>query len=253
MTDEFYIGWQARAPAGLAKRVGLVAGLLLLAAPLIAWLVASSQAPFAASTFEFGTVREFRGILEEHPHPSLRVPRPGSPPGWSRYLLVGPGKHGAGALVEGLDGRPVRLSGTLLNADGRTAIELVPGSARELEGAGAAPARESLGQVTLRGEIADSKCHLGVMNPGRHKVHRACAINCLRGGIPPVLLVDRRQGAPVRMAEAEVLLLVGAEGEPLNEAVLPLVAVPVEVTGELWREDDLFVLRAAPGDIVRLD
>jgi hypothetical protein len=29
--------------------------------------------------------------------------------------------------------------------------------------------------MTLTGEIVDSKCYLGVMNPGQGKVHRDCA------------------------------------------------------------------------------
>jgi hypothetical protein len=47
----------------------------------------------------------------------------------------------------------------------------------------------SLGTQTLIGEIVDSKCYLGVMNPGALIPHRACAIRCISGGIPPVLLV----------------------------------------------------------------
>ena len=107
--------------------------------------------------------------------------------------------------------------------------------------------REPLGRCTLRGEIADSKCHLGAMNPGRRKVHRACAMNCIAGGIPPVLLVDREDGG------TDVALLVGPSGEVVNDAVLPLVGLPVEVTGELWREDGLLILSADPAAIRRLD
>jgi hypothetical protein len=125
-------------------------------------------------------------------------------------------------------------------------IEVVPGSAEELAGAGAAAQPEALGVRTLRGEIADSKCHLGVMNPGRRKVHRDCALNCIAGGIPPVLLLERAEGG------AQVVLLVGPEGQALGPALLPLVAVPVEVTGALERSDDLYVLRADLSDIRRL-
>ena len=39
---------------------------------------------------------------------------------------------------------------------------------------------EVLGPVELTGEIADSKCWLGVMNPGEGTVHRDCARRCLK-------------------------------------------------------------------------
>ena len=253
--SDFYVGWQERPPRGVLRRAGAFALVAVLAGLACAALIASAQRPFARASFEFGSPRAFRGILSLRPHPTLRVPRPGTPPGWSRYLLVGPGKRGAGSLLDaGLDGRPVTLMATLIHADGHVALELVPGSVEELEGVGAAPATEALGPVTLRGEIADSKCHLGVMNPGRRKVHRACAINCLEGGIPPVLLIDPEgpDGTQGWSHEAQVVLLVGPGGEPLGDAVLPLVAVPVAVEGELTREDDLFVLRADPDDIRRI-
>lgn len=55
-------------------------------------------------------------------------------------------------------------------------------------------AGESLGEFTLQGEIVDSKCYLGVMRPGNTKTHRACAVRCIAGGVPPVLLVRDAQG-----------------------------------------------------------
>ena len=48
-------------------------------------------------------------------------------------------------------------------------------------------------------------------------------------------------------------LLVGEDGSAVNEAVLPMVADTVEITGEVVREDDLFVLRADPSTYRRAD
>ena len=56
----------------------------------------------------------------------------------------------------------------------------------------------------------DSKCFFGVMNPGEGTVHRDCARVCLRGGIPPMLLV---RGAA---AEEALMLLVDATGAPIG-------------------------------------
>ena len=137
---------------------------------------------------------------------------------------------------------------TLVHRGERTLVELVPGSLTPATGAaGPVPAPvEDLGVHTLVGEIVDSKCWLGVMNPGNLRTHRACATLCIRGGIPPILVVRDGEGRTLKP------LLVGPAGEALNEAVLPLVALPVEVEGELERRDDLLVLRAAPADIARV-
>ena len=93
----------------------------------------------------------------------------------------------------------------------------------------------------------DSKCFLGVMNPGQLAPHRACAIRCISGGIPPVLLVRQQDGA------ALYLLLVSAAGQPVNQQVLDLVAEPVQITGEVERQGDLLILRADPSTYRRLD
>ncbi|MFO1512850.1 MAG: hypothetical protein U1F83_08070 [Verrucomicrobiota bacterium] len=102
------------------------------------------------------------------------------------------------------------------------------------------PPTIALGKQTLLGEIVDSKCFLGVMNPGQLTPHRACAIRCISGGVPPVLLV-RQQDGP-----AAYLLLVSADGKPVNKQVLDMVAEPVEITGDVERQGELLILRADP-------
>ena len=106
--------------------------------------------------------------------------------------------------------------------------------------AAARPAPENLGRQTLTGEIVDSKCYLGVMNPGQLAPHRACAVRCISGGIPPVLLVRQKVGPPL------YFLLVREDGSPVNKQVLNMIAVPLTVTGEVVRQGDLLILRANP-------
>ncbi len=96
------------------------------------------------------------------------------------------------------------------------------------------------------GEIVDSKCFLGVMNPGQLTPHRACAIRCISGGVPPVLLVRQRDGPAI------YLLLVSAEGKPVNKQVLDMVAEPLEITGEVERQGELLILRADPATYRKL-
>jgi nitrite reductase/ring-hydroxylating ferredoxin subunit/DMSO/TMAO reductase YedYZ heme-binding membrane subunit len=247
---ELYVGYLPASPPGLARRTrAVVTGLVV--AGIAASLIASSQVrTLRASRFEHGVARSFRGWIQAGPYPMLAVPRPGRLDGASRYLLVAPGKHGARELVADFDGREVTLAGSLVFHGDRTMIEVEPGSIAAVESDARAPAlaaAESLGEVVLEGEIVDSKCHLGVMNPGERRTHRACAKLCIRGGIPPLLWVEDQSG------HAEKLLLVDRDGRAVNDAVVDLVGDPVEVAGELVRDGDWLVLRADPAAIRRVE
>lgn len=247
MTRSFYVGWQPRAERDVARSARAAAALLVLAALAAGALWAASQRGWQPATFEFGVERDFEGDYAHAPVPHLRVARPGADAGATRWLLVAPGKHGGESGWSGFDGRRVALRGSLVHRAEGALVEVVPDSLRELGPAAPADGPQFLGHVVLSGEIVDSKCWLGVMNPGNLRTHRACATLCVRGGIPPILVV-RTYDAGLRQA-----VLVGRDGEPVNEAVLDLIALPVEVAGELERHDDLFVLRVDPVTIRRLD
>lgn len=249
--DEFYVGYLAHAPPRLARSLRVrVVPMLVLVAGLGALLV-RVHAARPAARFEYGAPVELVGTLQARPYPALLVPRPGRTgtlPATSSYTLVGPWKHGADALVAGFDGRVVRLRATLAFRDGLVVAEVVPGSLQAEAGpVVAAAGGVALGKRTLRGEIVDSKCFFGVMNPGELKTHRGCAVRCISGGIPPVLCV--RDGAQ----RASYFLLVSAAGAPVNQDVLALVAEPVEITGEVERHGDILVLLADPRSYRRLE
>jgi hypothetical protein len=84
------------------------------------------------------------------------------------------------------------------------------------------------------------------MNPGRFKPHRACAIQCLTGGIPPILVAQNPQG------QLAHYLVVSTDGSPIHDSVLDFVAEPVEVTGTLTSVGDRNVLYIDPATINRL-
>ena len=128
-------------------------------------------------------------------------------------------------------------------------LEVVPGSMHEIATARYTdPAKSNdLGPVTLRGEIVDSKCYLGVMNPGNGKVHRDCAVRCISGGAPPAFVARDAEG------DSRVLLLVGSDGRQLNREVLSFVAEPIEVTGELLRSGANLILKAEPSRFRRVE
>ena len=245
-SDEFYVGYQPAAPPGLARRVRAAVTALLAAAALVALGLVAGQRRLDGRVFEFGAPREFRGVLELEPEPTLEVTRPGTGAGVSRWLLVGPGKHGARELLGGLDRAGVRLRGELISRGHETMLQVEPASV--VRESSARPASESvpLGLETLRGEIVDSKCHLGVMNPGEGKAHRDCAARCISGGAPALL---RTRGAD---GEPRYFRLVGPDGRALGRELLDFVAEPVEMRGAVERRDGVYVLRTDPSAIRRL-
>jgi hypothetical protein len=168
-------------------------------------------------------------------------------------LLVRQGKFGLAAKAAELDGHAVRVDGTSIERDGQRMIEL---SAMPVLADAELPAAEraqimsrstaQLGEMTLVGEIVDSKCYLGRMRPGDQRTHRACAQLCIAGGIPPLLVVHDAQG------KEQSYLLAARDGGPIFQAILPFVAEPVRISGAVTRDADTLVLRTDVAHIERL-
>ena len=221
---EFFVGYLP-IPPGLKKVLKRVLAVVGSVVAATAVALIAGQHPFAASTFEFQQYRDFQGVLRTSPYPALAVAGQGLP-----WLLVLPGKHGADAAVRGLDGRQARLKGARIFRGGDRMIELVPGSV--VAGGPAAPAPVlDLGDVQLTGEIVDSKCYFGVMSPGNGKVHRDCAVRCIRGGIPPAFLVHDAAGQAMTLLLADI-----------KPALLDHVAEPVTIRGRLTRSEGRLIL-----------
>lgn len=207
------------------------------------------QKTFPKSVFEFGTIKEFEGTIQARPIPFLLIEtaeKNNGLPLFERVPLVAEGKHEFDA--KSLDGQRVKLKGTLIYRDDLRMIEVVRNSV-ETSNANANPIiekGESLGKFTLKGEIVDSKCYLGVMNPGQSKPHRDCAVACLRGGIPPLFVVKDSAG---NLSE---LWLLSEKNEPVNKEILDYVAEPIEVSGEVSRIDNQLFFKINPAQIKRL-
>ncbi len=239
--EGFYVGYHPKAPARYASLTRSAVAVVFLAVILVAATLAASQDPVGRGVFEYGTLREFRGTIVERPYPMLLVPRPGITDrnaAYSRYLLVAQGKRGAQALVAGHDGHHVRTRGTIINRDGTAMLEIFSADfvTTDAPAAGGVAPPISLGRKTLRGEILDSKCWLGVMKPAEGSVHRGCATRCLSGGIPPLLIVNDPA------IPSGQLLLLGPGGEPAHRQMLRYVGAPVTITGEVLLQGKLVVM-----------
>jgi hypothetical protein len=158
------------------------------------------------------------------------------------YWLVGPGKHGAAALVRGLDGRMVRVRGTLIARDEEKMLQIVPDGIETLAADGETKASPvvRIRTATVVGELVDSKCHLGVMKPGEGPAHRDCAVRCLLGAVPPMI---SERGSTVRYA------LVREDGRPLLSDFSSLAGRPVSVRGTLAVQGARRFLEARLDDI----
>ena len=237
--NDFFIGWADTPSADrrffLRAGLGLVAGTAVIGAGL-----GALQAAPGRGDWDPNAVREWRGVVTAEPYAMLRTNDLG---GGSRTALLSClGKCGVAARIGSLAGVPVVVSGSLIQRDGHSMIavnETGDWIRRDVRAAAdpalTFPAPQALGELSLVGEILDSKCWFGAMRPSSGKVHKGCASLCIRGGIPPAFFArgPDRQGA---------LLILTAEGHAHGAGLLEFVADPVRVSGRVLRQDDLLLL-----------
>src|SRR5438034_1646222 len=137
MNDEFYIGWEDKALAGIALWGRRVVVCLFVLAVVLGLLLAVAQRTIGISVFEWGNVKSFSGILKSQPYAHLLVPRPGasgSQLAFSSYYLVKPFKFGLDPeTASRLDGKVVSLKGTLIYRGNQTMIEVMGDSIKPLD------------------------------------------------------------------------------------------------------------------------
>ena len=89
----------------------------------------------------------------------------------------------------------------------------------------------------------DSKCHLGVMKPGEGPLHRDCAVRCLLGAVPPMIVVRSSSGIARRLA------LVDESGRPFFSDFSSLAGRPLTIRGTLLAQGARNLLAARLDDI----
>jgi hypothetical protein len=247
--EPFFIGW-ADTPAADRRfflRAGL--GLTVAVGGLGAGLATLQQRP-GPGQWDADAVREWRGIASAEPYAMLRTHDLG--PGPRTALLSCLGKCGVAARLGALAGQPVVVTGSLIQRGPHAMIAvdevgdwIRAEPAAKPDAALLWPAGELLGEVTLSGEILDSKCWFGAMRPASGKVHKACASLCIRGGIPPAFFTRGPGGQ-------SALMIMTSGGRAYGPALLSLVGEPVRLSGQLFRRGDLLVLDADLAAIQRV-
>lgn len=254
--EEFFIGWEPKVPP-LQRRFlydrlfGIFAFVFSLAL-----LIPYMQRRYEPSFYNYMTKGEFEGVFIADPVPSLKVNRPGTigedQEKNSNYLLVNPRKYGFSDENTGeLDGQYIRFTGalifnrtqTMIEVD-RKSIEIAPSNPNEIH----EPEKlVNLGRYKLTGEIVDSKCFYGALNPGFGKPHRACAVRSIANGVPPLLLIRSETG------EARELIVLGKDKTMIGRLILDRVGVPVQVVGDVYKWGDKYVIETEPALIESLD
>ena len=251
MNEEFYIGWQNKAPRSYGQWVKYVVWSLVVLIPFIAVLLVLSQRGFIPSKYEIARLRTLEGILITEPIPCLKISLGQDAKGtthFQRILLIGIGKKSANPALEALAqktgkplmGKGIRLKGKLIYYDGVVAFELGPEKElfqgfSKLKDLASPPVQ--LGKATLRGEILDPKCYLGVMRPGEGKPHRSCAIRCLAGGIPAFFKAKTSGGTQ------QYCFVLDQDGQPINDKLAPYVADEVQICGVLEQWDNWYIVK----------
>lgn len=252
--EEFYVGYRPT-PPGYVRFVWFAGPAVVFLMVGVGLYLAARHGSAGRGQWDADTVVEFEGVAYAEPYAMIRVWGESRGSGPRTMLLVSEGKHGAVDRMRPFDGRNVRVRGTLLSRDGQRLMELSSDDGAIVETDNvpplmAAQLRRSnprpLGPVTLRGEIIDPKCYFGAMKPGEGKTHKECATLCISGGIPPMFKTQDARGMTT------YYLLTDSQGAAVNQGVLPFVADPVEVRGELEQWGDQLVLKISPSSIRRL-
>ncbi len=245
-TPPFFVGYLPM-PTALKRFYWPLAVLLIIACGCAGYWLAAQQKSTGPATWKIASpATTLEGVLTLAPYPVLHRLHPGKPGAVQSVLLVYQGKHAANRFSTAFDGRPVAVDGYEIRRGDWIMLEIAGADAiREIAGAGAggwadeiAPLLEikALGEISLAGEIADSKCFLGVMKPGAGKIHKACAEVCLLGGIPPLLVAKdaRRQKFGYLVARAD--------GSGAAELLARHAAEPVRISGQLRQQGDLLYI-----------
>ena len=237
----FFVGYLPM-PAAL-KRFYLPLALLLIAACGVAgyWL-ASQQKSTGPARWNTAAVTTLEGVLTLTPYPVLHRFHPHQPGTVQSVLLVSQGKHSAHSFAAALDGKAVAVDGfeirrgnwIMLEVAGKQALR--PSTAVDTDQIIPLLKIKALGEISLRGEIADSKCYLGVMKPGAGAIHKACAEVCLRGDIPPMLVAKDAH------EQKFGYLITRADRSSASKLLARHAAESVQISGQLLEQGDLLFI-----------
>jgi len=236
--DKFFIGWKGALDLNTKNAVTRFTFPAMLIGFIFLFSFTLSQKKIANSAYRFNVVAEYTGVVSNIPFPHILFTKGkdifGNPI-HEVLPLVNAWKFGADSLIATWDktneNGMATIQGTIIIRDCVKAMELTRKEhsflAPKSQSINIKPVSEKIGEVTIKGEIIDPKCYLGAMNPGEGKPHRSCAIRCISGGIMPMITYTENN-------QKKYAVLLGVNGEKINNQVLDFVAEPIEITGVLY-------------------
>ncbi len=228
----FYVGYLPLPRRLRGFLIGLVGGLLL-ADIAIAWAALEAQPAHPSGAWGEAGETAYRGVFQSRPYPLLRQAD-------RTVLLVGVDKHGAPEGLDGLNGALVEARGYPILRGELTVLQLdavpnrLPGDPPSL------PLVGEPREARLAGELVDTKCYAGSMNPGEGKTHKGCASLCLLGGIPPLMVVRGAGPNPQWYIVADSL------GGPLGKESASFAGDSIELSGHIVEAPGYRLFQVAP-------
>lgn len=171
-------------------------------------------------------------------------------------ILTAMNKTGIKHRVKGLHNKLVKLTGIMTQYKGRfvfnildskDAIKILKTQSNIFKNF----LKKDLGFKTLTGEVIDPKCYVGAMKPGEGKTHKACATLCIKGGIPPVLLVKDQYASSI--FEERFYLLLDEKGNPVLDTILPFIGDQVKLQGRVFKWGDIWFYKMKKHSIKRIN
>ena len=244
--DDFFIGWADETPKADRRFFVQSGAALMLGAAGVAGTAAAFQNAPGAGQWDAALERDWVGLLIAAPYPMLLTK---DIDGTQKTALISClGKCGVRGRFEEMAGRYVAITGSVIQRGQHVMISVVDGPnwLRPVDPVPVvAPERVFVTSLALRGEVLDSKCWFGAMRPSHGKGHKACASLCIRGGIPPAFFASdgKAKGA---------LLILTDRRQQWDDRLLPFVADPVEVRGDVYRRGDQLLFETDLAGITRL-
>ena len=246
--DDFYVGY-----GSLPKKdrrfllKAIPAGLLGIAGA--GAYIGTRAASEGGGKWETGTPVTLNGRIGFHPYPVLWVNGVG-------HVIAGVGKINADPYIKPFDGQAVQVRGVKIVRNDCFMLGIAKGDIKVVsETVADIPPTETLGDISLIGEILDAQCFMGIMDPGYGRTHRGCATLCIRGGQPVFFSLSLNSGATGSGATGCAgvgHLLANGNGDKINSEILNHIAVPLTLAARHEMTGNLSRLIYQPGSLKRL-
>ena len=237
----FYVGY-LKLPRDLKGFLVALLLILLVVDGGLAVLAFAGQPPHASGDWGGGGEAVYRGQFQARPYPLVRLFATGTEPAHA-VLLVGEGKNGPPNGMDDLDGAMVEARGYPILRGDLTVLQVDNAPVRQ-DASRMDPLPQGAAEpATLTGEIVDTKCYAGAMNPGEGKAHEGCGSFCLYGGIPALFVTRAADGS------ARWYLMASPDGGPVGDAARALVGRSVQLTGTIRRGEGLATFSVAPDQL----